>query len=247
MSFTTTKRGLDKEDARWFSAQAIDKLRIAQQELQWLLDRGYKLESIMDLVGGHHQLSSRQRTALQRATSSKQQYVRRQSSLLPLEAVKNSCIFVDGFNLIITLEVALSGGVLILGNDGVLRDLAGLRGTYSIIEQTDKALELIGKSLSLLSAPAINFYLDTPVSNSGNLRNRILSHSVEWGLPVEVELVPNADIVLSKMGRIVTGDSVLLDKCQSWFNLSSKIVQDYIDSAWIVSLGDKAFENLFCE
>ena len=247
MSSLTTKRGLDKEDERWFSEKAIDKLRMAQKELQWLLDRGYKLESIMDLVGGHHQLSSRQRTALQRTTSSKQQYLRRQSTLLPLEAVKNNCIFVDGFNLIITLEVALSGGVLVLGNDGVLRDLAGLRGTYSIIEQTDTALALIGKSISLLSAPAIKFFLDAPVSNSGNLRNRILSHSVGWGLPVEVELVPNADVVLSRMGRIVTGDSVILDQCQSWFNISRKIVKDYIDSAWIVSFSDRASENIDCE
>ncbi len=245
MSLPMTKRGLDKEDERWFSEKAIDKLRIAQRELQWLLDRSYKLESIMDLVGDHHQLSSRQRTALQRATSSKQQYLRRQSTLLPLEAVKNSCIFVDGFNLIITLEVALSGGVLILGNDGVLRDLAGLRGTYSVIEQTDKALEIIGKSFSLLSAPAIKFFLDAPVSNSGNLRNRILTHAVEWNLPVEVELVPNADVVLTRMERIVTGDSVLLDECQSWFNISRKIVEDYIDSAWIVSFSDMDFGKVY--
>jgi hypothetical protein len=235
LSPKTTKRGFDKEDYRWFSAKAMEQLQTAQQEIQWLLDRGYKLDSVMGLVGGHHLLSSRQRTALQRATSPTLQYKKRRLAMLPFEAAKDGCLYVDGFNLIITLEVALSGGILILGNDGVLRDLAGLRGTYSIIEQTDIALNFIGKCLGQLSAPKIKFFLDSPVSNSGNLKKMILESSVEWGIPVEVELVPNADTVLFQMERIITGDSILLDSCKSWFNISKKIVDDYIDDAWIVS------------
>ncbi|WP_041219291.1 DUF5616 domain-containing protein [Desulfitobacterium dichloroeliminans] len=52
-------------------------------------------------------------------------------------------LIIDGFNLIIALEVTLSGSIIILGRDGVQRDLAGLRGSYKIIEQTDKARKAI--------------------------------------------------------------------------------------------------------
>ncbi len=230
-----TRRGFDSEDSKWFSEKAIHQLRIAQQEVRWLLDRGYKTGPVIDFVGGHYQLSSRQRNALQRATSSQLQYDKRRSTQLPLEAARDGRLNIDGFNLIITLEVALSGSVLILGGDGVLRDLAGLRGSYRIINQTEKALDLIGKSFRQLSVPNVKFFLDAPVSNSGQLRNLILKHLAAWDMPVEVELIPNADPVLSKLERIVTGDSVILDCCTSWFNLSKVIVDNYIKTAWIIS------------
>lgn len=232
----TTKRGFDQEDNRWFSPKALAQLKIAQEEIQWLLDRGYKLSSIIELVGNHYQLSLRQRTALQRATSTKLQYEKRKSTQLSPEVAKDGFLYIDGFNLIITLEVALSGSILILGNDGILRDLAGLRGTYRIIEQTNIALELIGNTLKKLEVPGVKFFLDSPVSNSGRLKNMILESLTKLGIYTEVELVPNADVVLSKMDRIVTGDSIILDSCQSWFNLSRIIVESNIKNPWIVSL-----------
>ena len=133
--------------------------------------------------------------------------------MLTFEAAKDSCLYIDGLNLIITLEVALSGSIVLLGNDGVLRDLAGLRGNYFLIEQTDVALDLIGETFKELSIPEAVFYLDAPVSNSGRLRSRILEHAEKWDVPVTVELVPNSDLFLSKMARVVTGDSIILDQC----------------------------------
>jgi hypothetical protein len=238
LSAKSVRRGFVAEDYKWFSEQAVKELRIAQQEVQWLLDRGYKAKAVISFVGQQHQLSSRQRIALQRASSSRKQCLRRKTSLLPLEAAKEGCLYIDGFNLVIILEVALSGSVLILGNDGVLRDLAGLRGSYKIIAQTEKALQLIQQSLENLAVPGVKFYLDAPVSNSGKLKKLILEHSAAWEMPVEVELVPNADAFLLKSERIVTGDSLLLDKCLSWFNISRKIVEEQIREAWIIR-----FEN----
>ncbi|MEQ8154798.1 MAG: DUF434 domain-containing protein [Clostridiaceae bacterium] len=239
MSSRTIRRGFDPNDRKWFSKTAISKLGIAQEEIQWLLDRGYKLGPIMEFIGNHYQLSSRQRIALQRATSSKSQYDKRKSSMLPLESTNEGCLYIDGFNLIITLEVALSGSLIILGKDGVLRDLAGLRGNYSLIDNTDKALMLIGEAFRKLSVPEVKFYLDAPVSNSGRLKNRILEYADVWNIPVHVELVPNADVLLSKMERVITGDSIILDQCKSWFNLSKKIVDDYIKDAKIISFHNK--------
>lgn len=236
MSGKVVKRGFAPGDSKNFSSENIKKLRIAQEEVQWLLDRGYKIKPIIELTGNHHQLSARARTAVQRTTSSSANCEKRKSTMLSLECAKEGCVFIDGFNLIINLEVALSGSPLLLGKDGVLRDLAGLRGTYKLIDKTDVALELIGKTLKKLSVPMVKFYLDSPVSNSGRLRSRIFECSESWGLAVEVELIPNVDSELSHMERIVTGDSIILDECTSWFNLSKKIVDDYIKDTWIIDL-----------
>lgn len=231
-----TKRGFDAEDIRWFSEESIKMLRIAQEEVQWLLDRNYKIQPVIEFVGNHYQLSARQRAALQRATSSSIEYEKRKNTMLPINAAKEDTLFIDGFNLIITLEVALSGSVLVLGKDGVIRDLAGLRGTYRIIENTDRALELIGKAFKELKVPKAIFYLDSPVSNSGMLKKKILEYSDLWNIPVKVELVPNSDTILANMDRVVTGDSIILNNCKGWFNLGVKIVEKYIDNAWIVDL-----------
>lgn len=234
------RRGINKDDEKLFSKEAIIKLQKAQEEIQWLLDRGYKINPIMELVGGKYQFSVRQINALKRSTSSKERCKLREERVLPWQWINDKTINIDGFNLIITLEVALSGGVLMLCNDGTIRDVAGLRGTYSIIDKTDKALLLIGKALNELGIKGVKFFLDAPVSNSGRLKVKILEHSPCWNIDVEVELVPNADPILSKMERVVTSDSIILDNCRSWFNLSRKIVEDHIADANIVNLSGKA-------
>lgn len=230
------RRGFDEEDYKYFSESNMEKLKVAQEEVQWLLDRGYKIKPVIELVGGHYLLSARQRTALQRTTAPTYQCEKRKGKMLPLDKAKDGCLFIDGFNLIITLETALSKSAVLLGKDGVLRDLAGLRGTYKIIDKTQTALDIIGKTLKELSVPEVKFYLDSPVSNSGRLRAEILRQAEFWGIHTEAELLPNVDSLLSGMERIVTGDSILLDGCKSWFNLSRKITEEYIKDAWIVNL-----------
>ena len=237
MSTKNIKRGFDPDDAKIFSNESIAELKIAQEEIQWLLDRGYKIKQIIEITGNHYLLSSRARTALQRTTSSTADYEKRSSTMLPFECAKDGCLNIDGFNIIITLEVAMSGSPILLGKDGVFRDLAGLRGTYRIIDKTDTALALIGKTLQELSVPMVKFYLDSPVSNSGRLKTKILECSEQWGMPVEVDLIPNVDTVLAGKERIVTGDSIILDECKSWFNLSRKIIEDHIQDVWVVDLG----------
>ena len=237
MSSKIIKRGFHLDDVKMFSKKSIEQLKIAQDEIQWLLDRVYKLKQIIEFTGNHHFLPARARTALQRTTALAVDYEKRKATMLPYECAKDGCLNIDGFNIIITLEVALSGSPLLLGKDGVFRDLAGLRGTYKLIDKTDTALNLIGIALNELQVPRVKFYLDSPVSNSGRLKNKILECSEKWGMPVEVDLIPNVDSVLAGKERIVTGDSIILDECKSWFNLSRKIIDDHIQDAWIIDLG----------
>ena len=83
----------------------------------------------------------------------------------------------------------------------------------------------------------VKFYLDSPVSNSGRLKTKILECSEQWRIPVEIDLIPNVDAVLAGKERIITGDSIILDECKSWLNLSRKIIEDHIQDAWVVDLG----------
>lgn len=231
-----SKRGFDLNDKRWFSEKEIIKLRKAHEEIKWLLDRDYKLEPIINFVGSRYQFSIRQRDSLKRATCSTKNEILRKSKELNIDSIVGKTINIDGFNLIINLEVALSGGTLIVGNDGVLRDLAGLRGSYRLIDKTDIALDYIFKFLKFVYVESVNIYLDSPVSNSGNLKVKILEYAEKYNLKTNVELVNNADVILEKLSNVVTSDATILDKCTSYFNLSKTIIDEYIKDVNIISL-----------
>ena len=54
-------------------------------------------------------------------------------------------------------------------------------------------------------------------------------------MPVEVELVPNVDVVLSGKERIVTGDSIILDECKAGLIYQEKLLKLYT-GCWVIDL-----------
>ncbi len=230
-------RGAHPEDRHLFTLRSSGVLRLACEEAAWLLDRGYTPNSVIDVVGRRHQLHARQRMALQRSMCSTNARQSRKNKQIGVAEIRDATLLIDGFNLIIGLEVALSGGLLLRGADGALRDLAGLRGSYHPVEETDVALALLGEILDGLGTKATRFYLDSPVSNSGKLKARIIERARGWKQNAEVELVANPDRLLKNQFCVVSSDSVVLDEAGSWFNLLDFAVSSKIGTAWILELG----------
>jgi hypothetical protein len=235
----TVNRGIDAEDDRWFSGEAVVKLQKAQHEIKWLLNRDYNVNSVLKMVGNHYQFSSRQRDALRRSTASDEKSEARISKCICGNALKNSILYIDGFNLIITLEAAFSGAPIILCSDGTFRDLAGLRGTYRIIDKTRLAVNAVGKELYITEAAGAEFFLDKGVSNSGRLKKFILESSAGWNTRVKVELMDSVDSFLYGKEYVVTSDSIILDQCLSWCNFARIIAENCIPDTHIVDLSGK--------
>jgi len=228
-------RGFVPTDDAEFSFQQLERLSHAQEEICYLLDRGYQIEKVVTFVGNHYQFTARQRLALTRASSPVQDVQNRKSRQL-FGSLKGRTVYIDGFNLIITLEAALSHSTLLLCMDGTVRDLCGLHGTYRIIDKTQFALELIWNALAEREAEKIVFYLDAPVSNSGRLKQEILRTGEERGFSVEVGIVPNADALLWGMDGVVTTDAIILNRCQGWINLAEEIVRGKLTEQKLVDL-----------
>ena len=153
----------------------------------------------------------------------------------------------DGFNTIITLEVALSSSLLLEGMDGTIRDLAGLRGSYRIVDKTVQAVELLLARLETLGVQRALFYLDQQVSNSGRLRALLLEQAENRAVEVQVELHPSVDGLLSRMERVVTADAIILDKCGSWYNLNRTLIESAVPKAWILRLDGLHKEGTSCQ
>ena len=216
-------RGLLPEDDQAFSPAMREKLCQAQHELQFLLQQGYPTKSAAVFVGNHHQLSSRQLLSLTRSTAPGDILARREKKRLAPQDMRNTPIHIDGFNLIITLEVALSDGMLFLAQDGCIRDLAELRGSYRIIPQTKAAIAMLRAAVRDLRISEAVILLDKPVSNAGRLKTAL--YEEEWPIPLTVNLVQNPDTELKLLGHVASGDSIILDACESWFNLTSWILE----------------------
>ena len=229
------KRGFVQTDVIEFGSKWTDVLNKAGYELFYLLNQGYDIKSSITFIGNHYMLSKRQRLALARIVSTKEQLKGRK--VKELESIKGvNRVSIDGFNTIITLEVALSRSLLIEGMDGNIRDMAGLRGTYHVIDKTEGAIKLILDRLEQLHVAEVIFYLDRPVSNSGRLKELILEISNNYKIETDVEVINDVDRVLEKLEGVITSDAIIIDKCVSWINLNKGIINKNIKNPWIFNL-----------
>lgn len=219
------KRGYVPTDERDFNPKNLEKLKKASEEVYFLLNRGYAVKPATTFIGNHYLLSERQRLALARTISSEEHIQLRKQKELSDEALAGKTVYIDGFNTIITLEIAFSDSLILKCMDGTIRDLAGLRGTYCLVDKTDSAIQAIGETLTELNIQKAVFYLDAPVSNSGRLKQRI-AELLETA-PFETEiLIENAvDYLLKQKSPVITADAIILDECQSWYNLTRKILE----------------------
>ncbi len=257
-------RGPHPEDAELFSPANLSRLREATTDLCWLASRGYADLSSLKLVGDRYHLTARQRLAVARCACSEAQRERRLAHQVPLNKPQQpspdasggsalpapaagetfptallvgQSVWIDGYNVLTTVEAALAGGLILHARDGTFRDMASMHGTFRKVAETEPALEIIGQTLAQLAPSQCVWYLDRPVSNSGRLKQWIEQAAQKYGWPWRVELVANPDPILwSSPAIVASADSVILDHCQAWLNLARMVVQQFIPGAWVVQL-----------
>lgn len=228
-------RGPDHADRTLFGEPRVPDLRSAVGDLSWLLGRGYAEPSALKIVGDRYQLRRRQREALRRAACSDMARDGRAARMAPLERMDGAGLRVDGFNVIITVEAALSDAAVFRCRDGCLRDIASIHGSYRQVEETRKAIVAIGSVIT--GVGPVCWYLDSPVSNSGRLRRLMLEEASSHGWDWDVELVKNPDSILVKQGEsVATSDGPVLDACGQWVNLARAVVESQVPGAWIVDI-----------
>jgi hypothetical protein len=198
-----------------------------------LLSKGYAINAALNLVGNHYRLNKRQQDALRRATASVQQINSIKANEIGESDVKGKTILIDGFNLIISLESALSGAYIFKCADSSFRDLSGVHGTYKRVKQTNNALMLIGEALNFLKPEKVVWILDKPVSNSGRLKTIIQEIALENNTSWEVILDNNPDTyIVNKSEIAISADGWIIEQV-NWFNLAGYIIENKITEAEI--------------
>ena len=227
---TKRNRGKQSSDDQHFAPKWHPVFTQAVDDLCWLLTRGYNENSALQLVGNRYRLNKRQRQALLRVSCDKNDQTIRQSTELTSKDLKNRVVEIDGFNLLILLESALSGAYIFKARDGLYRDISSVHGSYKRVIKTEEAIILTGELLQKLEVKSVKWYLDQPVSNSGRLKTRILEIATDHQFDWSVELVFDPDKVLAKSQNVVvSSDGWILNQASSWFNLGAMIIEGSIE------------------
>jgi hypothetical protein len=230
-------RGPHPENGELFAPDQWPRLRAAVEDLCWLLNRGYAVPSSLALVGDRFGLTKRQRIAVGRCTCSDEVRQRRLARQVDVAELASQVLLIDGYNVLTTVEAALAGGVLLLGRDGCLRDMASVHGSFRKVAETQPALTLIGEQLAAWKISECRWLLDSPVSNSGRLKTLIVELAEQQHWPWQVELAQSPDRLLKSAEHIVaTSDSVILDAGPRWCNLARAIVSAAVPAALVADL-----------
>jgi hypothetical protein len=210
--------------------EAQKNLLQALEDMHYLLSRNYPPKAALALVGNRYQLVQRQQQALQGMACSAEELKNRKAKQLSPVALKDQTILLDGFNVLIILETALSGGFVFEGLDGCYRDIASVHGTYKKAQHTEQALIIIGNTLQQLQLQKVIWVFDAPISNSGKLKSFCYELAEKHGFSWEIILDNHPDkYLIDNKGLVCSSDGWVLNECTAWFNLGAWIISNSQD------------------
>lgn len=231
-------RGPAPKDHFLFSQEQVLILKRSAEDYCWLLDRNYSPKAALKLVGDKFKLQERQRQALDRCCQPHSLAKPIQQKEIKTPASFNAqSVVIDGFNLLIILEAALSGAPLFKGKDSLVRDISGLHGSYRKITETPKAIELVADFFRTHQPAQVFWIFDKPVSNSGRLAKLVAEIGQKTGINWSTSLEDQTDSKIAHAhGIVISSDSQILLHCKKWFNLSAYLIEEKIPDKWMIDI-----------
>jgi len=198
--------------------QDSDKILNATADLKFLLNRDYNKKAALEFVGNHYLLDKSERNYLQRKVYSKVKVKGRKSKIIPLSKIKGKPLYIDGYNVLITVEsICSNDGSIVVCDDGILRDVNAVFGKYKCKDETETALNSIIALVKIYHPSDIQFFFDSQVSKSGELAKLAEQIIKEHEVQGSAHTAPNVDYQLINLsnetdGVVASSDSVIMDK-----------------------------------
>jgi hypothetical protein len=206
------------------------RLEEASRDFRYLLNQGYPRKGALKFVGDHYLLEGISRNYLYRTVFSKEQAENRKMKLVLLADIKDNIVFIDGYNVLITLESICSGenGQIVKGDDGVIRDIKAVFGKYRGNEMTKGVLNALISLLKLYHPLAVLVFYDRQVSLSGELAKLTREIMAMHGVKGTAETSENVDFQLVHLSRdvegiVATSDGVIMDKVDKIIDIPSYV------------------------
>jgi hypothetical protein len=203
----------------------IDHLQNASEDFRYLLNRRYPRKGALELVGNRYGLTFDERHLLHRGVYSSKDSQARRKKRISVKEIRNKNLAIDGHNVLITIEAGLSGRPLVLADDGFVRDISGLSGSFAKSEVTEKAIQLILKVLKKRKPHKIIFLFDAPISMSGRLAEEIRDRLKRDNLLGDAMAVKVPEkILIGFSGIVATSDTDIIDRSKKVLDLAGYVI-----------------------
>ena len=185
----------------------------AAHDYLYLLNRNYPQFTLIKLVGDRYQLSGVERSMLYRGVSSSVDAAKRRSKLINNLSSDLEPLSIDACNVLITLGSYLNGNIVFISNDDFLRDASEIHGKVFRTSLIERSLDLVFKYLLHHGIKNVRFYIDSPISFSGKLCERINHTLSELDMEGFAQTHTSPDHILKNLneGILATSDSVIID------------------------------------
>ena len=138
--------------------------------------------------------------------------------MIPICKIKGNTLLIDGYNCLISIESICSDeDSLIIGDDGVMRDVNAVFGKYKYRGITENALNSIISLIKVYQPKDVKVFYDKPVSFSGKLAKLTERIMENYGIIGIAETAVNVDYQIIKLshktcGVVATSDGIIMDK-----------------------------------
>jgi hypothetical protein len=200
-------------------------LQNAAEDFRYLLNRRYPRKAALELVGNRYGLTFDERHLLHRGVFSSKDSQARRKKRISIKEVRNKELAIDGHNVIITIEAGLSGRPLVLADDGFVRDISGLSGSFAKSEVTEKAIQFILRALKEWKPRRTLFLLDAPISMSGRLAEEIRDRLKQENVSGDATAVKVPEkILIGFPGIVATSDTDIIDRSKKVLDLAGYVI-----------------------
>ena len=214
--------GATAKDRADFGPKALPALRRAAEDLREFLGRGYAMNESLGFVGNHFKLTSRQRQFLFRCVSPPAEAAARRARRIAPAALAGEPVVVDGYNCLIITETCVAGGIVLLSDDGALRDVQGVYGTYRITRQTRTSLELLTAVLAAARPARVEVWLDERMRYAHRVAADWQAMLAAAAIAGTVSTAENADRQLRSQAAhavLASSDRENIDAAARWVDL----------------------------
>jgi hypothetical protein len=218
----------------------LKNLQKAAGDFRYLLDRNYPRKATLELVGNRYGLTFEERHLLHRGVFSDSDSKSRQKKRISIKEVQSQDLAIDGHNVLITIEAGLSGRPLIFGEDGFIRDISGLSGSFKKTEMTEKAIQWLIHALRNIKPRKTLFLFDAPISMSGKLAQGVRGLLKKENLAGDAMAVKVPEkILIGFPGVIATSDTAIIDQSKKVLDLAGYILRKKTKLGCLIRLKKK--------
>lgn len=203
----------------------FEHLQNAAEDFRYFLNRRYPRKAALELVGNRYGLTFDERHLLHRGVFSRMDSQARRKKKVSVREIRNKDLAIDGHNVLITIEAALSGRPLVLADDGFIRDISGLSGSFAKSGITEAAIQLILDVLKKWKPRKTLFLFDAPISMSGKLAEEIRDRLKRENLLGDAMAVKVPEkILIGFPGVIATSDTAIINPSKKVLDLAGYII-----------------------